>query len=65
MTPAIVSRLVGTFWVHFIEGCAVASAQEAVQRKPKTYLQKYHEELSKRPIICLLYNLTLPTIRLV
>ena len=49
MTPAIISRLVGTFWVHFIEGCA--SAQEAVQRKPKTYLQKYHEELSKRPII--------------
>ena len=51
MTPAIISRLVGTFWVHFIEGCAVASAQEAVQRKPKTYIQKYHEELSKRPII--------------
>ena len=51
MTPAIVSRLVGTFWCHFIEDCAVASAREAVQRKPKTYIQKYHEELSKRPII--------------
>lgn len=51
MTPAIISQLVGTFWVHFVEGCAVASAQEAVQRKPKTCFQKYHEELSKRPII--------------
>lgn len=51
MTPAIISRLVGTFWVHFIEGVAVASAQEAVQRKPKTYIQKAHDELSKRPII--------------
>lgn len=51
MTPATISRLVGTFWVHFIEGTAVASAQEAVQHKPKTYIQKYHEELSKRPII--------------
>lgn len=51
MTPAIVSRLVGTFWVHFIEGVAVASAQEAVQHKPKTYIQKYHEELSKRRLV--------------
>lgn len=51
MTPAIISRLVGTFWVHFIESVAVASAQEAVQRKPKTYIQKAHDELNKRMVI--------------
>ena len=51
MTPAIISRLVGTFWCHFIEGCAVASAQEAVQRKPKTYIQKELDELNKRMVI--------------
>nr|DAD93075.1 MAG TPA: hypothetical protein [Siphoviridae sp. ctHEr2] len=51
MTPAIISRLVGTFWCHFIEGVAVASAQEAVQRKPKTYIQKELDELNKRLVI--------------
>ena len=51
MTPAIISQLVGTFWCHFIEGVAVASAQEAVQRKPKTYIQKELDELNKRLVI--------------
>ena len=51
MTPAIISQLVGTFWCHFIEGAAVASAQEAVQRKPKTYIQKELDELNKRMVI--------------